>query len=105
MPLPGFTAPESLYRASGHYVTGGTLVRSSAAGEGVVLAYSCSCTDPNCKNPTTTCTCDCELPDPCGYCLSIRDRCARAKCMCTCNDGIIMPNQTPPCYFRCSALR
>jgi hypothetical protein len=64
MRFPGFTAQTSLYRASRHYLAGGAVVRAKAAGQFVMPAYPCACSDPNCHNPMTTCTCDCQQ-QPC----------------------------------------
>lgn len=100
MPLPGFTAQTSLYRAICHYLARGAVFRANAAGQGVTPAYPCACSDPNCQNPITTCTCDCQ-PSPCDNLTG----CAKARCQCLQAEGTLLrchPKIRAPGWCECN---
>jgi len=101
MNMPGFTAEASVgVNARGFYLAGR---QDQDMSNRVALAGSCTCTDPQCDNPT--CTCSCPVVDPCLQCDSITNVCAKERCLCTCNGGRISSSLRPPCFFQCTGLR
>src|SRR5260370_36774952 len=64
MNIPGFTAEASVgVNAYRSYLAG---AQGRDTSNRLVLAGSCTCTDPGCDNPT--CTCTCPITDPCDQC-------------------------------------
>jgi hypothetical protein len=101
MNIPGFTAEASVgVNAYRSYLAG---AQGRDTSNPLVLAGSCTCTDPGCDNPT--CTCRCPITDPCDQCDRISNVCAKERCLCTCNGGHISFSPRPPCFFQCTGLR
>jgi hypothetical protein len=98
MNLPGFTAEALVHRKKTQYRTAWTTAEIGKLPQGITLAGTCTCTDPNC---TWTCPSP-PTPDPCARCRNLADPCARARCYCICNDGIPVPSPFAPCHFVCT---
>ena len=88
MTLPGISAQDSLYEASGHYYMAGVADRAGWAGPGVMLAGTCTCTDPNCQwscpSPPTCPTCCIQ---DCSGCFDIPDPIDRQLCEQSCRES------------------
>ena len=81
--LPQFTAEAALYKSMSNFRSSGLMHQSSATGNGITLAGSCTCTDPGC-----TCTCPASPPpNHCSGCEKLSG-CAQLKCLCSCEGGI-----------------
>ncbi len=98
MNWPGFTA-EAAIRGSQRQ-SYGEVFGHGGSRSGVEMSGSCTCSDPGCENPTCTCACP-PPPDPCDRCLRLPNACARTRCFCTCEGGILRPSPRPPCFFNC----
>src|SRR5262245_40242876 len=96
MTTPGFTADASLYATRQRYLT---VMNGAGLNSRVVLAGTCTCSDPGCDNPT--CTCSCPQQDPCDKCFAISDQCRQRHCLCQCVGGKWQRNDIPPCYYGC----
>jgi hypothetical protein len=98
MNTPGFTAEASVFAVRNRYVSG---MQGSGVNDGVVLAGTCTCTDPKC-------TWSCPTSPPGGFChrespTCYRDCLARdpgdpygaQNCRCCCSGD---PEHT--CFYR-----
>lgn len=98
MKLPGFTAEAALHEAMNTYRPSGLMRQSAATRNGVVLAGTCTCTDPGC---TWTCPTP-QPPNACTRCEPLSG-CAKLKCLCECEGGIPVPVDAPTrCGWVCT---
>jgi hypothetical protein len=80
MALPGFTAEASVYTMSRHAYASGAATRAGGSIGHLALAQS-----------------DDDCAQECAYLRG----CARRRCECECNDGIVIPDTNWPCRFHC----
>jgi hypothetical protein len=98
MKLPGFTAEAAIYRAMSNYRPSGLTHKSSAVGGSIILAGTCTCTDPSC---TWTCPAP-QPPNPCTRCEPLSG-CAKLECLCICEGGIPVHVDSPTrCGWVCT---
>src|SRR5215510_11261379 len=96
MTTPGFTADASLYATRQRYLT---VMNGAGLNSRVVLAGTCTCSDPGCDNPT--CTCSCPQQDPCDRCYAISDLCRLRPWLCSCLGGKGRVCDMAPSYQAC----